>query len=523
MPINATLFYNAQTSAHQDIEWVYCESGFIKKLGRGSPPTGLGAQVNKIDMQGGFLSPGLIDTHIHLHMLGQQKSQVSLQKCKSAEDILAAVSARRSEFTSSIQGFGWDEVNFTTPKLPSLEALDNVSGNISMLLTKIDGHAGLANSALLKLCQINGNTQIAGGQIIRDVNGQPSGLLTEKAYELAMSKLPPASDSELDQALVQAQRECIRKGITCIHESAATMNLVNSFIRCDREKKLRLFINGALYDDAIDWGLKDGPDAIDTFKTKGARWRAYGIKFFVDGSLGSRTALLHNPYADHPESSGLQILSTEQLAHGLERAITRGFQALVHSIGPKAFQVALNAYQTTLKNLDDHAKSIRFRIEHAEIVIPQDILIAAKVNAVLAIQPKHIITDSRWLEARVGKAVTKCAGTWNSMLKAGLRLCGGSDAPMDELSPFVGIASASHRPQHFPEETISRTEAIKLYTENAAYASHQERIMGSLREGQMANFTLLDRDIYSVSPDKLIQTTVMQTVIAGEVEHSVFF
>lgn len=519
------LYFNGRISGSTASEWIFCENGKIRKMGRGEPPVGLGKDIARIDLQCGFISPGLIDSHIHIHLLGEQKQHVALHSCQSAKDLLEKVSehCKKNPELKVVRGFGWDEGKWRDASLPTLQELDALSAGRPMLLTKIDGHAGLASSALLQKAEITRGTRIDGGWIATDSDGNPTGLLKEKAYEKTLNSLPAPSAAEQDAALLLAQRECIRRGITSIHESAATLSTIESFARCDQENKLKLFINAALYGDAIDPGLQYGATSNERIISGEQHWRAYAVKFFMDGSLGSRTALLHHPYNDDPSTSGLQLMSTEALCQGIERALTHGFQPLVHAIGPKACHLALGAYELALKNVSAEAKELRFRLEHAEVMIPQDILFAAKLGALMAIQPKHITSDSAWLEARLGRTVAKCAGTWNSMMKAGLRLAGGSDAPMDDLSPFAGMVAASHRPEHFPEEAISRADAIKLYTENAAYAAGQERVMGSLREGLLANFAVFDRDIKVVADDKLLQTTVLQTVIFGESEHSVFF
>lgn len=518
------LYFNGRSAANNSSEWLYCEDGKIRKMGRGSAPTGLGKDVSAIDLQGGYVLPGLIDSHIHIHAVGEQKQQINLRDCRSADELLKTVITyrERNPGISAIRGYGWDESKWTNLVLPSLMQLDSVSQECSLLLSKVDGHAGFANSKVLQQAGITPDSRMEGGWV-GVTDGKLNGLVKEKAYEKTMEAMPARTTKELEDAFLLAQRECIRRGITCVHESAATQAEMESFAQLDTAGKLKIYINAALYGDAIEPGIKTGPTAEAKILSGQQRWRAYGIKFFMDGSLGSRSALLHQPYNDDAQNCGVQIMTQEALSQGIERALNHGFQPLVHAIGPKAFNLALAAYQKAQPNISAAAQEIRFRIEHAEVVIPQDILYAAKLGALLVIQPVHIVSDSAWLEQRLGRTVAKCAGTWNSMMKAGLRLSGGSDAPMDELSPLAGIVAASHRPEHFPEETLTRAEAIKLYTENAAYAAHQERVMGSLREGFLANFTVFDRDIRIVSHEKLLQTTVLQTVIYGRSEHSVFY
>ena len=491
------LFQDVFINGATERGWLYCENGKIAALGTGNPPNGLDKNVQKISLGDQFLFPGFIDTHLHLHMMGQYEQRLNLKDCRSKNELLQSLKQYSSAHKdiSCIRGFGWDESNWSDQTLPTPTELDAICSQIPVLLCRTDEHAGIANSSLLQKANLQGKN-----------------LLQESTLEAAIEHLPKENARDLERALELAQNICLQNGITAIHESAATMHIVESYLSASKKNTLKLYVSMALYgEEAIDFGLKYGPQTW-------GRLRSYGIKFFLDGALGSRSALLFSPYADDPTTAGIQNISDNDLYQKVFAAVERKFQPLVHAIGPKANQIVINIYE---KILQEKKTKLPLRIEHAEVILPEDILRAKKLGQIVfAVQPIHIRSDAKWLTSRLGEKMAKNAGCWNSIFQAGLPLCGGSDAPIDDISPLRGIHAATYRPEHMPEEVLSREAALKSYTELAAFCSGQENVMGNIAVAQLANFVVLDHDIKNCSADELLKTKILHTIVEGKVEYS---
>lgn len=479
---------NFRLPGEKAARWLSMESGrtaYLSAPGEAAP-----AVKHCLDLEGAFLYPGFCDTHLHVHMIGEAKLRLPLANCRSKTELLYALAgwARSHPELDAIRGFGWNDNNWNDPTLPTATELDAAAGSRPVLLTKADGHAGLANSALCRLMDRDNSRT----------------LFLEKNYEKAMAAMPRPSTAYFRQALALAQTDLLLAGITGVHESAATEEIVESFRGAEAAGELLLRTRLALYGKGAAAMAKSG-------KTPSSELlRAYGLKFFLDGSLGSRTAWLETAYIDPPGKTGSPTLSETELEAGLKEAEKLGLQPLVHAIGSRAVNTALIAFAK-------HPKITRPRLEHAELVTVRGLELAEKVRGlVVACQPQHIASDLPLMQKILPEKEIQASGRWRSLQKAGAVLCGGSDAPMDALSPLAGIAHALAHP-HNAEENLSREEALALYTTGAAYASGEENYLGKIAPGFAADFTALDRDLLTCPQSEIRASETVATIVAGKV------
>jgi predicted amidohydrolase YtcJ len=465
---------------------------------------------------GACIFPGFNDAHTHLGGAGSTKLNVDLTGVQS----LAAMMARIQTFANGapaghwLTGGNWDHTLWAEKVLPTRQDLDKVTGDHPAVLGRIDGHIAVANSAALKAARITGKTQPPqGGAIDLDAAGEPTGILRESAQELVDSIVPPPSHDERLHGDQLAIADALSHGITSVQDFSEWDDFL-VFEELEKQGKLNLRIS--------EWLPFKAP--LDDLKKMRAHHSATDpmlhtgfLKGFMDGSLGSRTAAMKAPYADDAKNTGLpQYTQTELNRMVVERA-QAGFQIGFHAIGDNAASMALDAFDQP-----QVSRTARNRIEHAQVVDAADIPRFKSLGAIASMQPNHLLTDMNWAEDRLGPQRAAYSYAWKAFLNAGVPLAFGTDYPVEPVTPFRGLYSAVTRMNeqakktYFPENKLTRGQALYAYTQGSAYAEFAEQHKGKLVAGYDADFILVDRDLYKVDAPAILQTKVLATYVSGQ-------
>ena len=475
------------------------------------------------DLRGGgrgvFIFPGFNDAHTHLGNAGMMKLNVDLADAKSLDDMLARVSSYAKDAAPGrwITGGQWDQTLWTRKVLPTRQVLDTVTPGHPAFLERVDGHIAIANSAALAAAGITGRTVApAGGAIDVDAGGEPTGILRESAMDLAEKVIPPRSHEERVRGAELAIADALMHGVTSAQDNSEWEDFL-VYEELEKAGKLNLRITEWLPFKTPLVELKQmrgHHDANDGMLHTGM------LKGFMDGSLGSRTAAMKAPYSDDPGNTGLpQFTQAELNRMALERA-KAGFQLGFHAIGDKAAEMALDAFAQPGISAD-----ARNRIEHAQIVDRADMARFRKLGVTASMQPNHLLTDMNWAESRLGPKRAEYSYAWKAFLDAGVPLAFGTDYPVEPITPFRGLYAAVTRMNeagtkiYFPEQKITRGQALSAYTQGSAYAEFAETHKGKLEPGYDADFIVVDRDIYATPAPQLLKTQVLETYVAG---HLVF-
>jgi len=484
-----------------------------------------GPNTRVVDAGGRTVLPGLIDAHVHMLGLGESLASLDLREVASPEAAAQLVrrEAARRQPGEWIQGRSWDQNKWPGKEFPTHAPLTAAAPNNPVYLTRVDGHAGWVNRKAMELAGITASTaDPSGGRLIRDSAGQPTGVLIDRAQGLVGSKIPPLTPQQLKETLERAARECARLGLTGVHDAGAGMNVITAYKELIEEKRFPLrtyaMIGGA--GGTLDEYLKRGPE----IGYGGGRLTVRSIKMMVDGALGSRGAALLEPYSDEPGNRGLIMLQAAEFQRVCDRALDRGFQVNTHAIGDRGNRLVLDVYEAALLARKEFPRNHRFRIEHAQILASEDIPRLARLGVIASMQTTHATSDMPWAEARVGPTRVKGAYAWQSVLKSGARLANGSDFPVESPNPLWGLYAAITRQDHkgnppngwFPDQRLSREEALRSFTLDAAYAAFEENEKGSLEVGKLADFVMLSRDVMTLPPADILKTEVLRTVLGGE-------
>ena len=480
------------------------------------------ADATIIDGQGKTLIPGITDAHGHVSSLGYALLQIDLRDTNSARQAATQIAAYAKEkpYLKWIQGRGWNQVLWPGQQFPSAKILDELVSDRPIWLERIDGHAGWANSKALALAGINANTiSPPGGEILRDANGQPTGILVDNAMSIINRILPPPSPEELAAAVDVATSHLLSLGITSTHDAGVSATENRFYASLAQRNKLAVRLYGMISSTDPELGsiLSAGPmvDEYDLYSVK-------SVKVYTDGALGSRGAALLKPYTDRPDHSGLLLTSQQQLRSIFNDAITANFQVAIHAIGDKGNQIGLDEVEYAYSTVG--GENLRHRMEHAQIVALTDIPRFKTLNVIPSMQPTHATSDMNMAEARIGPERLKGAYAWRSFLDQGSRLVSGSDYPIELANPFHGIHAAvtrqnkKNKPDNgwVPEQAITIEEAMRSFTIDAAWAAHQENVLGGLSAGKWADFILIDQDIFTIPSQDLWKTEVLQTWLAGK-------
>lgn len=476
-----------------------------------------------IDAKGKTLLPGLIDAHGHVIGLGNNLSQLDVRGAKSVDEVIAKLKEFAKGKEGWIIGRGWNQELWSNTRFPTATDLDKVVNDRPIILSRVDGHAIWVNSKALELANINADTPApAGGEIIKGEFGKPTGIFIDKAETLITQHMPVTSAQSVSNALDAAGKHLLSLGITSTHDAGIDKTTWQVYKQRAELGTLPLRIVAMLSAASPDLSamLKAGryQDAQDFLSIR-------SVKIYADGALGSRGAALIDEYADRANHFGLMLETQQKLEQLFTLTFKSGFSANTHAIGDRANKIVLDAYQNVFKQTGGIL--LRNRMEHAQIVSPEDIPRFKTLKIIPSMQPVHATSDMHMAEQRLTDKQLQGAYAWQTFLDQGSTIAAGSDYPVELANPFDGLYSAITRMDHnqLPEngwrasEVLSREDALRAFTLGGAYAAHQEFKVGSLEQGKWADFILVDQDYFKVPIEQLYKTQVLQTWIAGKLRY----
>lgn len=488
-----------------------------------------GKTTRVIDLQGKTVVPGLTDAHYHLAGVGAREMNLNLEGTTSLEDFLAKVKARvdRAKPGEWVTGRGWIETFWKPPTFPSRRDLDKIAPENPVYLTRADGHAAVVNSAALKVAGLTKETpDPQGGEIMKDKQtGEPSGMLVDRAQNLVARHVPPPTEAEMEEALILGVRRSVELGWTQIQNAGSPFSEVERLKKLYADGKIKLRIYEAIRGPSPDASrlLREGSQTglYDN------RFTVRTIKVSIDGALGSKGAALLEPYADH-DTRGLLMYKEEDLMPMFTEALRQGVQVETHAIGDRANRVILDLYEKAFKAVPPAERKVRdprWRVEHAQIMHPSDIPRFKQLGVIPSMQPSHAIGDLHFAPSRVGVKRLEGAYAWQTFIKSGSIIAGGSDAPVERGEPMIEFyAAVARRDQKgftgegwHPEQKVTREQALKMFTIWAAYAAFEEEMKGSIEVGKLADLTILSADIMKIAEPEILKTRCVMTVIGGEV------
>jgi len=487
-----------------------------------------------IDLQGRALLPGFTDSHQHLAGVGFREMNLNLEGTTSLQDFLAKVKARVGQAKPGewVTGRGWIETFWQPPLFPTRADLDNVAPNNPVILGRADGHGAVVNSAALKLAGIDKNTPNPfGGEISKDANGEPNGMLLDAAQSLVRRHIPDTTAADAERAIILGVTRNISLGWTQVQDAGGSYPEVELFKKLYSEGKIKLRIFKAIHGPSESSArlLADGP-IIGAYNH---RFTLRTIKVVSDGALGSRGAALLAPYADKPDTKGFLTVKQEEFAPMLTQALKVGVQVETHAIGDYANRFTLDEYEKAFKAVPAAQRKVsdpRWRIEHSQIVNPADIPRFAKLGVIPSMQPSHAIGDLHFAPSRLGIPRLAGAYAWQSLIKSGSIIPGGSDAPVERGEPLIEFYAAVARKDQkgftgagwHAEEAVTRDQALKMFTIWPAYAAFEDKLRGSIEVGKLADLTIFSADIMKIPEPEILKARCVMTVINGEVVFSLF-
>jgi predicted amidohydrolase YtcJ len=482
-----------------------------------------GASTRIIDLGGRTVIPGMVDAHGHVDNLGLALRTVDLTGTTSYAEVIARVVARAKNTPAGqwIIGRGWDQNDWGDTRFPTHEQLTAAVPNNPVYLTRVDGHAGLANDAALKAAGITAQTKDPdGGHIERTADGSPAGVFVDNAQGLLRRVIPRPTREEVKSEVRAAIAEAQKWGLTGVHDAGASAQVLDIYEELGKANALNFRMYAMISDDSATvakWFAR-GPLVGGYDNTLWVR----SVKLYADGALGSRGAALLDPYSDNASTNGLLVSRPEHIEAVSERALKAGFQVNTHAIGDRGNRIVLDAYEQALKAVPvaDH----RFRVEHAQIINPDDIPRFAALGVIPSMQASHQTSDMYWAGSRLGSTRLLGAYAWRSLLDNGSVIPNGSDFPVEQVNPLISFHAAfSRQDAHnwppngwYPEQKMTREEALRSITLWPAYAAFQESVMGSLTPGKLADFVVLDQDIMRVAPEQVLHTQVLATYVGGK-------
>ena len=490
----------------------------------------VGSKTRVVDLKGNTVLPGFADAHQHLSGVGFREMNLNLEGTTSLQDFLAKVKARVDQAKPGewVTGRGWIETHWTPPAFPTRWDLDKVAPNNPVILGRADGHGSVANSAALNLGGIDKNTPNPfGGEISKDKqSGEPNGMLLDAAQGLVRRRIPPTSAADAERAVILGVKRNIELGWTQIQDAGGSYNEVDLFKKLYSEGKIKLRIYKAVHGPGPNATrlLNEGP-TIGAFDN---RFTFRTIKVVSDGALGSRGAALLGPYSDAADTSGFLTVKAEELRPMLVDALRKGIQVETHAIGDRANRFILDEYEAAFKAVPASERKVadpRWRVEHAQIVNPADIPRFAKLGVIPSMQPSHAIGDLFFAPSRLGIERLAGAYAWETFIKSGVVVPGGSDAPVERGEPMIEFYAAVARKDQkgfsgegwHPEEAVSRADALKMFTLWPAYAAFEDKLRGSIEVGKLADLTILSADIMTIPAPDILKTRCVMTVINGEI------
>lgn len=508
-------------------EAVAIRDGKILAIGGRTAIAARFATTRTEDVNGALVLPGFTDAHLHLLGIGRGLQQINLTGTTAYADVLDRVKDRLRTVPAGrwVRGRGWDQNDWAVKTFPDHAALSSLSADHFVYLTRVDGHAVLVNRNVLELCGITKATRDpSGGTILRNARGEPTGVFIDNAIDLITPFIPVPTREEDSTALAMAMDTCTKAGLTSVHDAGVDMATLSLYEDFGRRRLLNLRIYAMLEGSQ--------PGLLDTFFQRGPQKDLQGgflsiaaIKFYADGALGSRGAALLEPYSDQPGQSGLILTEPSVLERMANTAIQKGFQVGVHAIGDRGNRMVLDIYERAFAAQHVTGASVRFRIEHAQVLSDRDIPRLAAMGVIASMQPTHCTSDMYWAEDRLGPLRIKGAYAWRRLMNQGTIIACGSDAPVESFAPLWGIYAAVTRQDHkgwpdggwFAGERMTVLEAIRGFTMNAAYAAFEETKRGSIEPGKSADLVVLSRDITTIPPADILKTDVLMTIVDGRI------
>ncbi len=498
-----------------------------------------GEDTKRIELNGKTLTPGLIEGHGHFMGLGYNEMNLDLMNVKNYEELVqkvkeAVANAKPGQW---ILGRGWHQDKWDQKPSKMIkgfqthELLSSVSPNNPVFLKHASGHAGLANAKAMQLAGVNqlsiekmSKEKNEGGEIIRDELGNPTGIFNERAQSLITKQIPVETEEMNRQAMELAMQACLKNGITSFHDAGATRENIELFHQFKNEGKLntRLYVMVTGFDPKLVYEyFRSGPE-IDSAGLLTIR----SIKLNCDGALGSRGAWLLEPYSDRPDFSGMATLSMDTVMKISREGLKNGFQICAHAIGDRANREILDRYEIAFKENPDKAKDSRFRIEHAQHLAPIDIPRFGQLGVIPAMQAVHLSSDRPWAIDRLGeKRIKEGAYMWQSLLQSGSKIVNGSDVPVEPINPIASFFASVTRQTLKGEPTggyesaekMTREQALRSYTLDAAYGAFEENLKGSIEVGKLADFTVFSQDLMTMPDNQLLKTKIEMTIVGGKV------
>jgi predicted amidohydrolase YtcJ len=483
----------------------------------------IGPETEVISVPGSMLVPGFIDSHLHFIEGGSVLASVQLRDADSPEEF-----ARRiGEFANSIEpdewitGGAWDHQNWGG-ELPARDWIDEVTPDNPVWVSRLDGHMAVANSLALRLAGVDAETpDVEGGEIVRGDGGRPTGLLKDNAMAYVENAVPPSNEAKLDREVQAAMRYVASHGVTSVHDMQDFESL-EAFRRAHARGEMITRIYSVI---PIDQWQRLREDVAEN--GRGDAWlRIGGLKGFMDGSLGSHTAAFFEPYTDEPDDLGLLVNELDDMRSWISSADAEGLHVIIHAIGDRAIRELLDIYRDVAEA--NGPRDRRFRIEHAQHIHPEDFQRFADQGVIAAVQPYHAIDDGRWAEKVIGPERAKTSFPYRSLMDAGAHVAFGSDWYVAPPTPLEGIYAAvtrqtldgKHPDGWVPEQKVTVEQALHAYTHEAAYASFEEDIKGTLKPGMLADFVLIDRDLTAIPPEEIRDAKILRTIVGGKVVYA---
>lgn len=513
-------------------EAVAIRDGIIVFVGKNQAVTPyIGNRTRVLKLKGNLILPGLIDAHAHMSGLGKKLTRFNINDCTSFEEIVARVAdeAKGMKPGEWIIGGRWDHNRWRSKTFPVHDALSRVSPHNPVYLSRVDGNSAFVNARALALAGIDNNTtDPPGGVIVRKNSGEPTGVLINRAMNMVKKYFPKETADQWKKELLAAVEACLQKGMTGWHEAGVGPQEIQWYKELIDGGQLKMRVYAMLGEQEVPVLKVDLEPYFrkNRIENHGNHFLSVrSVKLFFDGALGSRGAAFFKPYEDDPENRGLLRIEPDYIYRVTRAALKAGMGVNTHCIGIRGNRLCLEAYGKALSEVPvrDH----RLRIEHAQIVESQDVQTFVKLGVIPSMQPTHCTSDMVYIENRVGRERCRGAYAWRWFIDAGLTIPCGSDFPVESHDPLTGIYAAVTRQDSkgqpvdgwHPEQRMTRQEAIKGYTIWAAHAAFQEKILGSIETGKLADFTVLDRDIFQVEPKEILNTRVVCTIVAGKIRY----